>query len=229
MAAEVVSKRLNRRKIDLIPEPAWAEPPKARIGELLDAVTDGCRPRAWPVSRTSSRWRLAAARAAGLDDPRITSDVKHVEIGLTDKSDSARWAARWLAERGITGGLILVGGDEFGPLGGVPGSDSSCWYRSWRGPSSSRSGSSPAVSLAGVVHAAGRTGAVPRLLDAQLARRRDRRVPAIDDDPAWVVALPEERAMERAAEAIGTLANGWAGIRASPRGGRSRARCRCSP
>ena len=37
-AAEIVSQRLNRRKIDLIPEPEWADPPKARIGELLAAV-----------------------------------------------------------------------------------------------------------------------------------------------------------------------------------------------
>jgi hypothetical protein len=38
LRAEIVSQRLNRRKIDLIPEPEWADPPKARIGELLDAV-----------------------------------------------------------------------------------------------------------------------------------------------------------------------------------------------
>ena len=36
--AAVVSQRLNRRKIDLIPEPEWADPPKARIAELLAAV-----------------------------------------------------------------------------------------------------------------------------------------------------------------------------------------------
>ncbi|HVB04959.1 MAG TPA: hypothetical protein VNF07_01760, partial [Acidimicrobiales bacterium] len=48
------------------------------------------------------------AKAAGLREPRITSDVKHVEIGLTDKSDSARFAAGWLAERGITGELIAL-------------------------------------------------------------------------------------------------------------------------
>ena len=36
--AEIVSQRLNRRKIDLIPEPEWPDPPKARIAELLAAV-----------------------------------------------------------------------------------------------------------------------------------------------------------------------------------------------
>ena len=54
----------------------------------------------------------------------MTSDAKHVEIGLTDKSDSARWAFGHLWERGIGPGLALIAGDEFGPLGGLPGSDS---------------------------------------------------------------------------------------------------------
>ena len=33
---EVVANRVNRRKIDLIPEPEWADPPKACIAELVD-------------------------------------------------------------------------------------------------------------------------------------------------------------------------------------------------
>lgn len=36
--AEIVSERLNRRKIDLIPEPEWHDPPKAMIAALLAAV-----------------------------------------------------------------------------------------------------------------------------------------------------------------------------------------------
>src|SRR5207244_3505744 len=35
LKAKIVSQPLNRRTIDLIPEPAWADPPKAMIGELL--------------------------------------------------------------------------------------------------------------------------------------------------------------------------------------------------
>ena len=66
----------------------------------------------------------AAAQDIGLPDARVTSDAKHVEIGLTDKSDSARWAFDHLWQRGIGAGLVLIVGDEFGPLGGVSGSDS---------------------------------------------------------------------------------------------------------
>ena len=34
----IVYDRLNRRKIDLIPEPEWIDPPKSAIGELLGAT-----------------------------------------------------------------------------------------------------------------------------------------------------------------------------------------------
>ena len=36
----IIRDRLNRRKIDLIPTPEWADPPKERIGELLAAVNE---------------------------------------------------------------------------------------------------------------------------------------------------------------------------------------------
>jgi hypothetical protein len=38
IATRIVSERLNRRKIDLIPEPGWEDPPQARIDELLETV-----------------------------------------------------------------------------------------------------------------------------------------------------------------------------------------------
>ena len=50
-SAQVVAERLNRRKIDLIPEPEWADPPKAPISELLAAVQGPTSSRrAWPAS-----------------------------------------------------------------------------------------------------------------------------------------------------------------------------------
>ena len=124
MRAEIVSQRLNRRKIDLIPEPEWADPPKARISELLAAVQERLRAAGLSGLGEAVEVALAASEAAGLADPRVTSDAKHVEIGLTDKADAARWVFAELGRRGIGPGLVLVAGDEFGPLGGLPGSDS---------------------------------------------------------------------------------------------------------
>ena len=64
LIAEVVSQRLNRRKIDLIPEPEWADPPKARIAELLAARSRSTSSRAGsPASATAVELAVAAAQA----------------------------------------------------------------------------------------------------------------------------------------------------------------------
>ena len=124
LRAEIVSERLNRRKIDLIPEPEWADPPKAEIAELLDAVQQRLHEAGLNGLGEAVALAQDASRDAGLSSPRVTSDAKHVEIGLTDKADAARWVFGDLWSRGIGPGLVLVAGDEFGPLGGLPGSDS---------------------------------------------------------------------------------------------------------
>jgi hypothetical protein len=121
----IVYDRLNRRKIDLIPLPEWVDPPKFRIGDLLLAVEQ--RPGQGGLDggiREVVELTQALAAANGLPDPRITSDVKHVELGLTDKGDAVRWVKRELLEReGISGRELLVAGDEFGPVAGFAGSD----------------------------------------------------------------------------------------------------------
>jgi len=213
LEATVVSKRLNRRKIDLIGVPAWADPKKADIALLAEAVA--ARLASAGIADLAEVVALAddAARAAGLVDPRITSDVKHVEIGLTDKSDSARFAARWLAERGVTGGLVLIGGDEFGPIGGVAGSDSLMLVDSLARAAVVSVGIEPGRVPVPVVHLGGGPARFSQLLDAQLARRAAHRVPQVDPDPTWVVALPTERTKERIAESLGTLGNGFAATR----------------
>ena len=55
--------RLNRRKIDLVPEPAWTDPSKARIGELLEAV-----------NRAADRHRVIGAHRRGGDRHRRGAD-----------------------------------------------------------------------------------------------------------------------------------------------------------
>jgi trehalose/maltose hydrolase-like predicted phosphorylase len=99
-----------------------------------------------------------------------------------------------VAAHGITGRLIAVVGDTL-----PAGLDSVEWHRA-------------------VIHpcSAGRRGleSVIALLDRQVALRVDRRVPDVDADPAWTVQLPEGPAMQRACEALGTLANGLIGVRA---------------
>jgi len=224
LEARVVANRLNRRKIDLIPVPDWADPKKAEIDRLAEAVS--ARLGAAGMADLSEIVGIAAdcARAAGLADPRITSDVKHVEIGLTDKSDSASWAAAWLASRGITGGLVLIGGDEFGPIGGVTGSDSFMMVDAFSRSTVVSVGVEPGGAPGAVLHLGGGPARFAELLDAQLAHRADHRVPRVDPDPAWTLSLPTDVARMRVAESLGSLGNGWAGTRGSrEEGGRGSA------
>jgi trehalose/maltose hydrolase-like predicted phosphorylase len=215
LEARIVANRLNRRKIDIIPIPDWTDPKKADIDRLLDAVM--ARLAAVDMADLSEVIDLAAgaARAAGLADPRITSDVKHVEIGLTDKSDSARWAADWLVLRGITGELILIGGDEFGPIGGATGSDSFMIVDALSRAPVVSVGVEPSGVPEGVMHLGGGPARFAELLDGQLTRRADHRVPRIDHDPGWVLPLPLRIGQVRVAESLGWLGNGWAGTRGS--------------
>jgi trehalose/maltose hydrolase-like predicted phosphorylase len=213
--AEVVSQRLNRRKVDLIPVASWSDPKKSDIALLAEAVTE--RLAGAGISNLAEVVALAggAARAAGVVDPRITSDVKHIEIGLTDKSDSAGWAATWLEQRGITGGLVLVGGDEFGPIGGIAGSDSFMMVRALARSVVVSVGVEPAGVPDGVSSLGGGPVRFSELLDAQVARRAARRVPHCDLDPAWVLPLDTGREDARVAESLGALGNGFVGVRGS--------------
>jgi hypothetical protein len=124
LATGAVSTRLNRRKIDLMPQPEWADPPKSRIAELLAATTATLHAAGISSLHEVCQIARACGHDAGLDDPRVTTDAKHVEIGLTDKTDAAHQVFPMLARRGVPAEQVLVCGDEMGPLGGEPGSDS---------------------------------------------------------------------------------------------------------
>lgn len=213
--ATVVSGELNRRTIDLIPLPERRGPKRADTRALLLAVSH--RLAACSIQDLAEVVRIAteAAQSAGLPDARITSDVKRVEIGLTDKSDAARFAAGWLADRGVTGRLVLVVGDEFGSIGGVAGNDSLMVVDTLARARVVSVGVEPCGVPEGVLHAGGGPPRLLELLDDQLQRRASRRVPQVDADPSWVVVLPADPAKERVAEALGALGNGWAGMRGS--------------
>ena len=121
----IVYDRLNRRKIDMIPEPEWADPPKARIGELLRATQERLK-RGGIAGGIHELYTLTEKLSLqyGLPDAKITSDVKFIEVGLTDKSDSVNWVIDTLAPRaGVGPSSIIFLGDEFGPVAGFDGSD----------------------------------------------------------------------------------------------------------
>ena len=170
--ADLVSQRLNRRKIDLIPIAEWADPPKARITELLEAVE--ARLAAAGLSGLAEAIELARSKSAraGLADPRVTSDAKHIEIGLTDKSDAAQRLVGELRERGISPSDMLIVGDEFGQLGGLVGSDSLLLVPQAAQATAVSVGAEPGGTPPAVLHLGGGPDRFLALLEDQLARRR---------------------------------------------------------
>ncbi|MGO9885111.1 MAG: hypothetical protein ACLPV4_19105, partial [Solirubrobacteraceae bacterium] len=213
LAARIVSEQLNRREIDLIPEPGPEEPPNARIDELLTAVQ--ARLAIAGIHGLTEVVEIArrAATDAGLADPRVTSDAKHVEIGLTDQSDSARWIIRELWRNGIAPGQVLIAGDEFGPLGGLAGSDSNLLVD---GATAVSVGVEPSGAPAGVVSLGGGPEMFAAILEDQIARRRRGELPIVEAGSAWALAFDGvDPLLERVHESQLTLSDGRLGTRGS--------------
>ncbi len=216
----VVFDRLNRRKVDLIPLPEWRDPPKARIDELLEAVTRRFREAGMPDGlRVAIAEAARIAREEGLPDARITSDVKHVEIGLTDKGDSMAWVLRELAPAmGLPTEAILVGGDEFGPLAGFLGSDSQMRLPEASGATFVSVGREPNGVPPGVIHLGGGPVRFKALLE-DLAKHKLPALPTIfipTLDRCWHLRedgfLPQS---EHEVESRFALSNGYSGTRGS--------------
>src|SRR5664279_5734073 len=182
--AEIVGSGLNRRKVDVIPLPEWGDPSRARIDELLDTV----------------RARLAAS---AVGDPVAALDLSMA---------SGRWALDDLAERGIGAGLVLVAGDEFGPIGGVTGSDAPMLVPEILRAVAISVGAEPGGVPEPVHHLGGGPPRFLKVMTDQLQRRRAGRVPDIDPDPAWTIAV-ENRPTPIAAESLLTVSDGVVGTR----------------
>jgi trehalose/maltose hydrolase-like predicted phosphorylase len=212
----VVYDRLNRRKVDLIPD--WPDPPKSEFTELQRRV--GERLAAAGVHGLTECIELARLYAveAGLLHPAITTDGKHVEIGLTDKSDSMRHVLRSLIEaRGRRPQDMLVFGDQFGPLGESAGSDYLMLLPELRRSVFVSVGSEPGGVPRRVLHLGGGPQETLRVLHDQLARREVvalRQFPEPTGDAAWRFEVKGfDPFREREVETWLTVANGESGTR----------------
>jgi hypothetical protein len=167
---DIVYNRLNRRKIDMIPEPQWADPPKARIGDLLQATEQRLR-RGGILGGIKQLFQLAEklSHGFGLEAARLTSDVKFIEVGLTDKADSVAWVLKDLAPKiGAKTEDILIAGDEFGPIGGFEGSDFRMVTPEAKGATFLSVGREPAGVPPEVIHAGGGPPYFQRVLEGQI-------------------------------------------------------------
>ena len=80
----LVGDRLNRRSVDLAPD--WPEPPGVDVAELRRQVDERLYEAGFAGGLTECM-ELAReiGRDAGLSYPAVTSDVRHIDIGLTAK------------------------------------------------------------------------------------------------------------------------------------------------
>ena len=166
----VVGHRLNRTKLDLLPDPQWRDPPKSRIGDVLDELTRRLATVGHGSLADAAQLVRHAAAAHGLTDARVTSDAKHLEVGVTDKGDSMRALLEVLAGLGVGAGLVLVVGDEFGELAGLPGSDARMLITCSPAPAAVSVGVEPNGVPAGVGLLGGGPPVLLTLLDEQLHR-----------------------------------------------------------
>ena len=228
----VIYDRMNRRRIDLIPE--WSDPPKPALGDLFQAVQTRLK-RAGLRGGLREAIMLVAkiARAKGLPHARITSDAKHIEIGLTDKGDAIDWVMHELAQpRNLSPEKVLIAGDEFGSPGGIEGSDHKMMTASSRGAVVVSVGPEPAGVPDGVLNLGGGPARFRALLRAQftvheqleqpasatvLSRKTFIGLPAdVSSDPDWLlVEKGFSAAREDEIESLFTTANGAIGTRGS--------------
>ena len=216
LTVSVISNRINRRKIDLIPLPEWADPPKAHLSELLKAVEARLANAGIEGLRGAVELTRVCGLEAGLSDPRVTSDAKHAEIGLTDKTDSAHYALAWLERRGVRPEQTLIAGDEFGPLGNSPGSDSLMLVPEAAGAVYFSVGPEPKGTPQGVLDLGGGPELFADILADQLRRRQEGELPQSVQEEGWQVIIDDHGgSKETVHETVLTLADGRIGARGS--------------
>jgi trehalose/maltose hydrolase-like predicted phosphorylase len=168
--------------------------------------------------------RVAALRACGVDVTVIGCDgIVPAELLAgcrlargKDGAEVMRGIVAVLARRGVGPGLLLLVGSEFGGPGGEPGPDALLLVPEAARVIAVSVGPEPGGVPAGVIQAGGGCRVLLALLDEQVRRHARQRVPAVDEDRAWIVcetgAGPERR---RATESLFTLGAGGVATRGS--------------
>jgi kojibiose phosphorylase len=210
--------RLNRRKVDLVP--GWKGPAKGEGGELPAEVAR--RLKKAKVGTLPDLLELAAglAREAGLAHPCVTTDLRHVDIGLADKADSMRWLLELVVrDRGNEPRDVVVVGDEFGAVAGLDGDDARMLVPELRRTTFASVGEEPGEVPTRVRHLGGGPPRLLEILDEQIelrVRRARASFPVPSADQGWLLAVEGfDPFREREIETWLTIANGETGTRGS--------------
>jgi trehalose/maltose hydrolase-like predicted phosphorylase len=214
--ARLVSGHLNRRSIDLVP--GWTDRPGANVPALQQLVEERLRAAGFDGLHEVLELGRRLSREAGLAHPAVTSDVRHVDIGLTGKSDAMRSVTRGLVlGRGRQPRDLLVLGDTFGAVADGEGTDSAMLIPELRRSVYVSVGREPDGVPPQVLHAGGGPVTFLDILHDQLAMREivaERSFPEPTTDPAWRFEVKGfDPFREREVETWLTVANGETGTR----------------
>ena len=136
--------------------------------------------------------------------------------GGDDRAVVMRGILAGLALRGVGPGLLLVVGSEFGTPDGAPGPDARLLMPEGARAVTVSVGPERAGVPAGVGQVGGGGRTLLALLDEQVRRHACRRVPAVDEDPAWILSETGPGPLRRrVAESLFTLGAGGIGTRGS--------------
>lgn len=170
METNIIYDRFNRRKWDIIPLPEWADPPKERIDELLVATERRLKEHGVKGGIQELIDLLEKKCREHKIELRVTTDVKHLEYGLTDKADSVEFILNEIAsKRGIPNQDILFLGDEFGPIGSFEGSDFKMFSKKAKGATYISVGKEPNGVPRGVLYYGGGTDGFKEIIESQLS------------------------------------------------------------
>jgi trehalose/maltose hydrolase-like predicted phosphorylase len=213
------------------PVSAGAPPGVVAAGGVLTGRTFAAVAIAWSPAAPHRRQlaaavgrRVAALRACGVDIIMISRDgsvpAELLAACRLARGDGGSVVMRGilavLAQRGVGPGLLLVVGSEFGAPGGNPGPDAMLLVPEAARVIAVSVGPEPDGVPAGVVHAGGGCRGLLALLDEQVRRHARQRVPAVDEDPAWILCQTGPGPLRRrVTESLFTLGAGGVATRGS--------------
>ena len=209
---QIIADRLNRRKIDLIPTARWADPKKSEFRELFNDVQKrlGTLGIKSGIAELMTKAR-ELTHTAGLPSPNITSDIKHIEIGLTDKADSIRWIDQNIIRpQKISHEKVVFWGDEFGSIGGIEGSDALMRTSELSDAVFASVGVEPEGTPEWVHHVGGGPKRFVEFLKNQIALHELQP----ETDPSWLLEQEGfDPSREREMETLFAIGNGYLGVR----------------
>lgn len=190
----VITNRLNRHKIDLLPDLDHSATSSLSANQRVALFHHLMQSRGTDIriNRIIHMAKMVVQEIAR--EYRLSTDGRYLEVGLTDKSDSARWIAGWLWSNGIAPRDLIVAGDEFGPIGGLTGSDARMLIPELGEACFVSVGRTAGAFLSPVINLGGGPDGFHRLLDHQLRHHQHRRRAGFNPLPLYPPPQPRQTA-----------------------------------